>query len=254
MKVLTGSKPYLLPRKYWRHNGFVAESERKQGQILVVEDEPEMGRLLAQGLMTDGYQVHLTVNGVDALVAAAEHNLSAAVIDVMLPGMNGFEVCRRLRQSQPSLPILLLTARDAIDDRVKGLDSGADDYLTKPFAFIELHARLRAIRRRESSVPAQSITVGNVHLDHLAHTVAVAGRVTAFSPKEFAVLRMLTLTPDIPVSRKTLLVEVWGSVEHTDANVVDQYVSYLRRKLDAASANVTILTARGVGYFITADG
>lgn len=222
--------------------------------MLVVEDEPEMGRLLAQGLTAEGYQVHLTVTGVDALVVAAGQDLAAAVIDVMLPGMSGFEVCRRLRESQPTVPILLLTARDAIDDRVKGLDSGADDYLTKPFAFAELHARIRSIRRRESSARAQSVTVGNIHLDHLTHTVTVAGRAVAFSPKEFAVLRLLTSTPDVPVPRATLLTEVWGSVEHTDANIVDQYVSYLRRKLDAAGADTTILTARGIGYFITASG
>jgi len=232
----------------------MAESDRQLGCMLVVEDEPEMGRLLAQGLTSEGYRVHLTVNGIDALVVAAELDLSAAVVDVMLPGMNGFEICRRLRESQPSLPILLLTARDAVDDRVKGLDSGADDYLTKPFAFAELNARLRSIRRRESSTPVQNTTVGNISLDHLTHTVTISGRPTSFSPKEFAVLRLLTQTPDVPVTRTTLLIEVWGSVEHTDPNVVDQYVSYLRRKLAAAAADVTILTARGVGYFVAGGG
>ena len=254
MKVLSGSPSDRSRSRGGRHNGSVAAPDRQWGRMLVVEDEPEMGRLLVQGLTGEGYRVHLTVNGVDALVMAAEQDLSAAVVDVMLPGMNGFEVCRRLREAQPTLPILLLTARDAIDDRVKGLDSGADDYLTKPFAFAELHARLRSIRRRESSAPVQSITIGNIHLDHLTHTVTVEGRAVAFSPKEFAVLRLLISTPDVPVPRTTLLTEVWGSVEHTDPNVVDQYVSYLRRKLDAAEADTAILTARGVGYFITAGG
>lgn len=223
------------------------------GSILVVEDDAEMGRLLVRGLGDEGYSPVHVVDGVSALVSFGTHDFAAAVIDVMLPGMSGFEVCRRLRELSPTLPIILLTARDAVDDRVRGLDVGADDYLTKPFAFTELAARLRALRRREQLVPAQTITVGRVTINNHAHTVTLAGTPVSLSPKEFAVLRMLAEKPGETVTRGELLVSIWGSVEHTDANIVDQYVSYLRKKIATDAAGLAIATVRGIGFRLTVD-
>lgn len=227
---------------------FATSGER----VLVVEDEHEMGRLLARGLASEGYTVELVSTGVDALILAAKMTFSVTVLDIMLPGMSGFEVCRRLRQNQPFMPILLLTARDAVDDRVRGLDAGADDYLVKPFEFAELNARIRAIRRREYMVPVQVLEVGNTRIDNHQHHVIVDGRTLSLSPKEFLLLRLLAENLDVAVSRERILTEIWGSIEHTDANVVDQYVSYLRRKLDPVATGITLATVRGVGYRLTA--
>jgi two-component system OmpR family response regulator len=218
------------------------------GRLLVVEDDEEMGRLLARGLTEEGYVVEWARTGVDALILAGEQDFSATILDVMLPGMSGFEVCRRLREAQPLLPILLLTARDAVDDRVRGLDAGADDYLIKPFAFTELNARLRAIRRREQLVPAQVMRVGALRIDSHDHEVTADDRTIPLSPKEFAVLRLLAENVNSTVTRETILTEIWGSSDYTDANVVDQYVSYLRRKIDPEQDGVTIVTERGIGF------
>jgi two-component system, OmpR family, response regulator len=224
-----------------------------QPRILVVEDDAEMGRLVVRGLGPEGYEPTLVTEGVAALIAAASSEFAAAVLDVMLPGMSGLEVCRRLRAAHPSLPIILLTARDAVDDRVKGLDAGADDYLTKPFAFSELAARLRAVLRREQATLKPTIVIGRVVLDRHEHSVTSAGVGVPVSPKEFAVLRMLAEHRDETVSRKELLLEVWGSVDHTDANVVDQYISYLRRKFEPDASGLVISTIRGVGFALSVE-
>jgi DNA-binding response OmpR family regulator len=221
------------------------------GRLLVVEDEDEMARLLVRGLTEEGYEVERASNGVDALILAGAKEFAATILDIMLPGMSGFEVCRRLRASQPQLPILLLTARDSVEDRVRGLDAGADDYLIKPFAFTELNARLRAIRRREALVPPSTTRVGNITIDSHDHLVTVDGTAVSLSPKEFALLRLLADNANSTVTRDEILTEVWGSVDHLDANVVDQYMSYLRRKLDPLRTNASILTERGVGFYLS---
>jgi DNA-binding response OmpR family regulator len=218
------------------------------GRVLVVEDEGEMGRLLSRGLADEGYIVELATDGVQGLMLAARHEFSIAVLDVMLPGMSGLELCRRLRQEHPALPILLLTARDAIEDRVRGLDAGADDYLVKPFALVELAARLRAIRRREVLAPVKVTRVGQLAIDNHDHVVRIGFKRIDLSPKEFALLRLLAQNAGQIVTRGAILREIWGTIEHTDANVVDQYVSYLRRKLDPAESGVTLTTRRGVGF------
>jgi two-component system OmpR family response regulator len=235
------------------HNDLMANPGDLHEQVLVVEDDPEMGRLLERGLADEGYRVDLTVNGMDALIRASSGEHSVAVLDVMLPGMSGFELCRRLRDTQPLLPILMLTARDEVADRVRGLDAGADDYLVKPFALSELAARLRAIRRRESLLPVTRIEVGNMVIDNHEHLVRINGKAVALSPKEFSLLRLLADHLDETVPRETILTEVWGTVGHTDANVVDQYVSYLRRKLFPAASGVALTTARGVGFSLTTE-
>lgn len=217
--------------------------------LLVVEDDPEMGELLHRGLTSEGYAVTLVSSGMDALIELGSTNFSAAVIDVMLPGMSGFELCRRIRESAMGTRTLLLTARDSVEDRVFGLDSGADDYLTKPFAFAELGARIRALLRRESA--ELILTVGPLVVDAVAHSATLSDRKLALSPKEFDLLRLLASQPGTALSRERILGELWGGTGNIDHNIVDQYVSYLRRKLGAGAefgAGVGIRTVRGEGY------
>jgi two-component system OmpR family response regulator len=221
-------------------------------KILIVEDDPQMGGLIERGLTAEGYETIVVTNGVDALIAVANQEVALAAIDVMLPGMSGFEICRRIRDAGSSMPLLLLTARDAVEDRVFGLDSGADDYLTKPFAFVELSARIRALLRRDATSDKLAVTVGAVRIDSAALAVTVSGHPLPMSPKEFALLRLLATHPGITVSRSRILEEVWGSSENIDPNIVDQYVSYLRRKLDPDAAAVRITTVRGAGYSLDA--
>lgn len=220
-------------------------------KILVVEDDAAMGALVQQGLEDDGYTVTLVTNGVDALIATARETFSAAAIDVMLPEMNGFEICRHLRKQENSLPVLLLTARDAVEDRVLGLDSGADDYLTKPFAFAEFSARIRALVRRDSAAVKATLQIGNLVLDAAIVRATVGGTPLPMSSKEFALLWMFASRADEPLTRSAILEEVWGTTAHIDANVVDQYVSYLRRKLEPTESALTISTVRGVGYALS---
>jgi two-component system, OmpR family, response regulator len=217
-------------------------------RMLVVEDDPEMAAAIRAGLQDEGYEVAVCADGPGALIAAPAVRPQLAVLDVMLPGMSGFELCRWLRQRDPALPILMLTARDDVDDRVRGLDSGADDYLVKPFAFSELHARLRALLRRDAQRQPGRIERGPLVLDSHDRTVLLDGAGIQLSPKEFAVLRLLCQNAGETVSRTQILTEVWGTTVHTDANIVDQYVSYLRRKLATAPSGVVISTVRGVGF------
>lgn len=216
--------------------------------ILIVEDDATMGAALDRGVRAEGYRTVVVTNGIDALVNVAKEQFSAAVIDVMLPGMSGFEICRRVRESGSTMPILLLTARDAIEDRVNGLDSGADDYLTKPFSFAELAARIRALIRRDPSEQWVKVTVGDVTLDSQTRKGHVGDRSLALSPNEFLVLRGLLTRVGQPYGKDEILESVWGTSEHIDPNIVEQYISALRKKLAAKESNVSIATVRGVGY------
>lgn len=219
--------------------------------ILVVEDDEAMGALVARGLRDEGYDVTVTTNGMDALISAANTDFQAAAIDVMLPEMSGFEICRHLRARGSTLPVLLLTARDAVEDRVFGLDSGADDYLTKPFAFAEFSARIRALVRREAAAVKPAITVGRVRIDAAAVRATVDGRALSLSSKEFSLLRYLADHLGSPVTRVDVLSGVWGTTRHIDPTIVDQYVRYLRRKLAQVDGRLAIGTVRGVGYVLT---
>ncbi|MBK4346902.1 response regulator transcription factor [Lacisediminihabitans changchengi] len=223
-------------------------------KILIVEDDPEMGRLIARGLTAEGHETTVVDTGVDALIALSGGDFALAAVDVMLPQMSGFEVARRIRQTGSSLPILLITARDAVEDRVFGLDSGADDYLTKPFAFVELSARVRALLRRDAAADKLVLTVGSVRLDSLAQSATAGGHPLSLSPKEFALLRLLCTHAGQTVGRAVILEEVWGTTQNIDPNIVDQYVSYLRRKLEPGAAGVQIATERGVGYRLQESG
>ncbi len=217
-------------------------------KILIVEDDDQVGALIERGLASEGYGIVRVTNGVDALRAVEEHDFGMAAIDVMLPLMSGFEICRRIRETGNTLPVLLLTARDTIEDRVYGLDSGADDYLTKPFAFAELKARIRALLRRQPLAVPLSLEVGQLVLDSLDLKVTVAGRSVPVSPKEFSLLRLLASRAGSTVDRATILEEIWDGTHHIDPNIVDQYISYLRRKIDSDAAGVRIVTVRGAGY------
>ncbi|CAN5416789.1 response regulator transcription factor [soil metagenome] len=221
-------------------------------RVLVVDDEVEMAALLARGLVGEGYEVDVAADGIQAMTLAAEQKYDLAVLDVTMPGMSGFELCRRLRDQVRGIGILLLTARDAVDDRVRGLDAGADDYLTKPFAFVELAARLRALRRREA-IAASSIEIGGLLIDLETQRISSGDTSTRLSRTEFDLLRALASRPDEVLPRAEILDTIWGTAAHIDPNIVDQYVSYLRKKLESIDAGVRIVTARGVGFRLTAD-
>ncbi|SFR74628.1 two-component system, OmpR family, response regulator [Agromyces sp. CF514] len=227
------------------------ESVRTGLRVLVVDDEPEMADLISRSLVDDGYAVRTAADGIRALSIADGEHFDLAVVDVMMPGMSGFELCRRLREQIDGIGIVLLTARDAVDDRVRGLDSGADDYLTKPFALAELSARLRALRRR-ADIGAIRSEVGNLVLIAHRYRATVDGREVPLSRTEFDLIRLLAANAGTVVARSRLLDEIWGSTQY-QSNIVDQYVSYARRKLLAAGANVRIVTERGVGFALTAD-
>ncbi|CAN5555869.1 response regulator transcription factor [soil metagenome] len=220
-------------------------------RILVVEDEPEMAALLARGLEAEGYSVEVATDGVAAMTLAVGDPFDIAVLDVMLPGMSGFELCRRLRESAAGLAILLLTARDAVDDRVRGLDAGADDYLTKPFEFVELAARLRALRRRDA-IGSSRIEIGDLQIDLTKHEISAHGREVRLSRTEFELLRMLAENPDKVVGRTEILTAIWGS-SHIEPNIVDQYVSYVRRKLEGVGSTARLVTVRGRGFQLVGD-
>jgi two-component system OmpR family response regulator len=217
-------------------------------RILVVEDDPDMGLLLTNWLTDQGFEPELFVNGLDGLNAFTASGFDAAAIDVMVPGMTGFEVCSRIRQTGSTVPIVLITARDAIEDRVRGLDLGADDYIIKPFDFSELGARLRALFRRDAVGQKVMLQVGHVTIDSMATEVRVDGRRVTMSLKEFALLRLLAQSLGVTVTRETILREVWGSSEFIHPNIVEQYVSFVRRKLDPADSGLLIKTVRGSGY------
>ncbi len=217
-------------------------------RILLVEDELKMARALRRGLEQEGHSVDMSADGDEALARAVESEYDVIVLDVMLPGRDGFSVCRELRARGRWAPVLMLTARDAVEDRIRGLDAGADDYLVKPFAFGELLARLRALVRRGASERPPVITVGDVALDPAAHTVARDGRLVELSAREFSLLEFLMRHPGEVVSRTRILEQVWDVNYEGFSNVVDVYVGYLRRKLEQPFGRPLIRTVRGVGY------
>jgi two-component system OmpR family response regulator len=217
-------------------------------RVLVVEDETRMATLLERGLREEGYAVDVANDGTNGLWLATENDYDAIVLDVLLPGMDGFEVCRRARAAGRWAPVLLLTARDAVDDRVRGLDAGADDYLTKPFSFAELAARLRALIRRGGGTRPTVLEVGNLRLDPATHRAWRDDNELALSPKEMAVLELLMRHPGEVVTRTQLLERAWDFAYDGVSNVVDQYIAYLRKKVDRPFGRDDIETVRGVGY------
>ncbi len=217
-------------------------------RILLVEDEPKMAAAVARGLRHEGYAVDVAHDGEGALFQARVYEYDAIVLDIMLPGPDGFEVCRTLRQEDCWAPVLMLSARDHPDDRIHGLDAGADDYLVKPFSFGELVARVRALLRRRPRARPTLLCVGDVELDPASHTVTRAGREVSLTAREFTLLHFLMENPDSVLTRTRLLEHVWDENYDGPSNVVDVYVGYLRKKLEHPFGQPLIRTVRGVGY------
>ncbi|HET8983376.1 MAG TPA: response regulator transcription factor [Pedococcus sp.] len=213
-------------------------------RLLVVEDEARMAAALARGLEAEGFVVDIAGDGPSGLEAARFGGYDAVLLDVMLPGASGYTVVKTLRAEQNWVPVLMLTAKDGEYDEADGLDYGADDYLTKPFSFVVLLARLRALLRREAGPRPTALTVGPISLDPAAHRVTLDGAEVSVSRREFLVLEHLLRAHPAVVSKESILDAVWGSPDETDANIVEVYVGYLRRKLGRAR----IETVRGVGY------
>lgn len=219
-------------------------------RILLVEDEVKMARAIRRGLEQEGYAVDVCTDGDDALYRGIENDYDALLLDVMLPGRDGFSICRELRDRGRWAPILMLTARDGIEDRIRGLDAGADDYLVKPFAFGELLARVRAMVRRGTPERPATLTVDDVVLDPATHTVRRGQNAVDLTPKEFALLEFLMRHPGEVLSRPRILEHVWDMNYDGFSNVVDVYVSYVRRKLEQPFDRPFIRTVRGVGYLV----
>jgi two-component system, OmpR family, response regulator len=223
-------------------------------RVLVVEDEVKMAGLIRRGLVEEGYAADVASSGEDAVWMAQAHPYDAIVLDVMLPRLSGYETCRTLRNAGVWAPVLTLTARDAVEDRVAGLDVGADDYLTKPFSFAELLARLRALARRGGVERPAELEVGDLRLDPAARR-AWRGKVEIqLSPKEFALLETFMRRPGQVLSRLQLLEHAWDFAYENRSNVIDVYVRYLREKVDRPFGASSIETVRGVGYrLLTGD-
>ncbi|HCC56120.1 MAG TPA: DNA-binding response regulator [Solibacterales bacterium] len=219
-------------------------------RILVIEDEPKVGRAVREGLQAEGYEVELTATGEDGFFRASSQPFDLIVLDVMLPGRDGIEVLAALRKGGLRIPVLLLTAKDAIEDRVSGLDSGADDYLVKPFAFAELSARIRALLRRGKAEPVVSLQVDTLEMDVVTHTVTRAGQRIELTAREYELLEFLARNKDRVVSREMLAREVWRESARATPldNVIDVHIARLRRKVDDPFDRKLLHTVRGVGF------
>jgi two-component system OmpR family response regulator len=222
-------------------------------RVLVVEDSVKVARLLERGLGEEGFAVDVAHTGADAVWIGREHDYDAIVLDVGLPDLDGFDVCKALREAQRWSPVLMLTARDAVEDRVRGLDCGADDYLVKPFAFVELVARLRALIRRGSNARPTCLTVGDLTLDPSTHRVARGGSVIALSSKEFALLEYFMRHPDEVIARSRLIDHAWDFAFDGDPHIVTVYIGLLRDKIDRPFGCASLETIRGTGYRLRDD-
>jgi len=221
-------------------------------RVLVVEDEVRMARVIGRSLDKEGFAADQAASGEEALWMAQATEYDAIVLDVMLPGRSGFETCRAMRESGVWSPVLMLTAREAVADRVAGLDSGADDYLLKPFALAELHARLRSLTRRGRAERPAVLEVGDLRLDPARRTVSRAEETISLSAKEFALLEALMRRPEEVLSRFELLEHAWDSAYEARSNVVDVYIRRLRNKVDRPFGRTSIETVAGAGYRIVA--
>jgi DNA-binding response OmpR family regulator len=223
-------------------------------RILIAEDDEALAKFVRQGLEGENYTVDLVVDGEQARIQATERDYGLVILDLNLPKLDGVSVLRHLRLKKPSLPVLILTQRTKVEDRVQCLDTGADDYLAKPFSFSELSARLRALLRR-SHLPSESVlTVGDLKLDRVGHQVERAGRRIELTTKEFCLLEYLMRNAGRKVTRSMIIEHVWNLTFDTTTNVVDVYINYLRRKIDDGHPVKLIHTARGVGYEVSHPG
>ena len=222
-------------------------------RILVVEDEPGVAQFIRQGLTEAGYAVDVAREGREGLEYTFAADYDVIVLDIMLPKMNGLEVLREIRNQGVKTPVLLLTARDGVDDRVRGLDTGADDYLVKPFAFPELLARIRALLRRPPLQAGTVLKMADLEMDAATREVRRAGKAIDLSPREFSLLELLLRHPNQVLTRTQIIEHVWNFNFYSDMNVVDVYIGYLRRKIDRDFEPSLIQTIWGVGYRMSAD-
>lgn len=221
-------------------------------RILLVEDERDAARMLAKGLREQTYAVDIAFNGVEALEKAEINSYDLVILDIMLPEIDGLEVCRHLRQHGSLVPVLLLTARTGVDDRITGLDCGADDYLTKPFDFRELLARIRALLRRGTDLKDTVLIIGDLAIDTRSHAVTRGGTSISLTAKEYALLHYLARRPGDVVSRADISEHVWEEDYDPFSNLIEVYIQRLRRKLDSAGSPL-LHTRRGEGYVLSAD-
>ena len=222
-------------------------------RILLVEDDRKVASFIRKGLMEEGYAVDVAPEGETGLAMGLDRLHDIIILDVMLPGKPGFQVVRELRQAKVATPVLLLTAREAVEDRVQGLDAGADDYLTKPFAFAELLARMRALLRRGATAQAPLLRLADLTLDPARRTVKRGEEVISLTNREFALVEYFMRNPGRVLTRTMIAEHVWDYSFDSDTNVIDVYVNYLRKKIDAGRERKLIHTVRGVGYVLKAD-
>ena len=223
-------------------------------RLLIVEDEVRLASALQRGLTAEGFTVDVAHTGPDGLHAASETSYDAVLLDIMLPGLSGYRIIEQLRAAENWVPILMLTAKDGEYDEADALDLGADDYLTKPFSFVVLLARLRALLRRGVTPRPASLSAGDLVLDPSAHTVTRDGRPIDLTPREFSLLEFLLRRKGEAVSKADILHHVWDAHYDGDANVVEVYAGYLRRKIDTPFGRHSVQTVRGAGYRLAADG
>jgi len=220
-------------------------------RLLIVEDEPGVASFLEQGLKESGYAVDVARDGLEGLEYALAVEYDAIVLDILLPKMNGLEMLSEIRAKRVKSPVLLLTASDGIEDRVQGLDIGADDYLVKPFAFPELLARIRALLRRPPLQSGNILTMNDLEMDVAQRQVRRAGKRIELSPREFSLLELFLRHPNQVLTRTQIVEHVWNFDFYSDTNVVDVYIGYLRRKIDDGFDPPLIQTRRGVGYWLS---
>jgi DNA-binding response OmpR family regulator len=218
-------------------------------RLLVIEDEARIASFIQNGLSEEGYVVDVAADGAAGLARARQGTYDLIVLDLMLPKMDGLQVLEALRDAGDAVPVLVLTARDSVDDKVEGLDLGADDYLTKPFAFDELLARVRALLRRDAASRSSVLEVGPLSLDLISHAARVGDREIELTPREFSLLEYFMSKPGAMLSRTRICQHVWGSA-HDQSNVVDVYVNYVRKKIEGAGGPRMIHTVRGQGYVL----
>lgn len=222
-------------------------------RLLIVEDEKRLALALAKGLTAEGFAVDVVHDGLEGLHRATEYDYDLIILDIMLPGMNGYRVCAALRAAGRETPVLMLTAKDGEYDEAEGLDTGADDYIGKPFSYVVLLARIRALLRRRTRGGARVLRIGDLVVDPGTHTCRRGGREISLTAKEFAVLEHLAVRSGEVVSKADILQHVWDFAYNGDPNIVEVYISALRRKIDAPFGCRTILTVRGAGYRLAAD-
>ena len=217
-------------------------------RVLIAEDDAALASFIAKGIKAESYAVDAVASGDDALYQAEQFDYDLVILDLNLPKMDGMEVLKRLRTKKPSLPVIVLTARTRVEDRVQSLDMGADDYVVKPFAFSELSARMRAVLRRQAPEPSAVMRVGDLEFDRIRREVKRNGQPVTLTSKEFALLEYLMLNTGRPVTRQMIVEHVWNLSFDTSTNVVDVYVNYLRKKIDEGYPTRLLRTVRGVGY------